>query len=132
MVTRVREEAQFIANERAGRSVRISAVAPTAGKSPVDAYRAGYALLSDIHDFALADEALSASGGYVLLDQKSGRITPTDVLDLACAVLADISSMKASLGLGPTDGNAPPEAGRTPSDVHALFEETRALLQEVN
>lgn len=107
------------------------AVAPSPvvpARRPVDTYENAVGLLVDIKVLTENNSSLAIPMGVVLPNKRTGTIRPAHVLDLLGTVLAEISAIKAKVGVTQPTALAPPQTRKTPSDVHAAVSYARALV----
>jgi hypothetical protein len=90
----------------------------SAGKTPANVYQESYFLLKDMKKLIGAAPSLAIPGGIVLPPEKTGKITPGDVIDIQNTLLAELSSLKTKLGVTQPTKVFPPQVAKTPSDVY--------------
>lgn len=105
--------------------VAMPAVVP---RMPADTYNNAFDLLIEIKKLTEENPALAIPKGVILPNRRTGVIKPTDVMDLLGTVLAEISAIKAKAGIIAPTRLAPPQTGKTPSDVHAMVSYARGLV----
>ncbi|MCP5367392.1 MAG: hypothetical protein H6907_13835 [Hyphomicrobiales bacterium] len=104
------------------------AAAPPARKEPGDVYAKGTQLLDRIRRLGDSRADLRPEGGVVLSPEKTGRITPADVQDRLQTALAEVMSIKVAAGIDAPTRIAPPQSGKSPSDVYAVLETATAMV----
>lgn len=104
--------------EKAGVTETIAWEGRTAsGKTPNDIYNVSYVLLEALRDLTSYNEALKIPGGIAMPQQKVGRLTPGDVIEIQNMVLAELSSIKFKIKATEPTKVFGPQAGKTPSDT---------------
>jgi len=104
----------------------------TSGKTPDDAYERAYRMGESLKAVIERDGDLDLPGGMVMPPHKSGEQSPADVLAITRMLLADVTAVKAQLGIdSPAEVPAPP-VGRTPSDVFDVLRECAAIVARID
>ncbi len=96
------------------------------GQNPDASYRKTYEVLERLKARVEAKPALMVPGGIVLPGRRSPPLTPANVLDLENNLLAELGSVKATLGIVTPTLVPPLIHGKTPADTVDLLD--RALL----
>ncbi|UTW56752.1 hypothetical protein [Kordiimonas sp. SCSIO 12610] len=127
----VLEEARVISRAQNGSRSEAELELVATGKKPVDVYNNGETLLNLISDMSQNKEGYEIPAGVVLPNRPSGNITPGHVMDLMSNTLAELSALKAKLGIAESAANQPAQAGKTPSNVFDVIETTKAVLSGI-
>ena len=101
------------------------APSPIRDSTPDHSYLKTYEVLEHLKAKVDADPALMMRGGIVLPNRRPPPLTPAHVLDLENNLLAELGSIKATLGIRTPSVVPPLVHGKTPSDTVDLL--TRAL-----
>lgn len=100
------------------------------GKSPKDVYEQGFVLVEALKRLS-EDESHSVAGGVVLPARASGAISPAHVLDLMNVALAEVNAMKVAVGISAPTELATMSAGKTPSDVFQLIQQSQYIVEGI-
>ncbi len=117
--------------EKVRKAKKVTAEVPepaaSKGKKPKDVYEVAYKLLGKVK--ALTEKkGYDIPGGVIMPNKVSGRITPTDVIDLLNNILAEVGAIKVVVGSTDKTEFAGPQSGKTPSDVYDAMVKAGALL----
>ncbi|CAK0777243.1 conserved hypothetical protein [Gammaproteobacteria bacterium] len=110
-----------------GKTDPINAPTGATGKKPLDTYNRTFEILEALKTKVENDPALKITGGIVLPNRRTGAITPGYVLDIENNVLAELSAIKAVVGIVSPTALPPPPQGKTPSDTYDIL--NKALAQ---
>ena len=69
--------------------------------------------------------------GVVMPNDRSGKVRPGHVLDLLNNALAEISAIKVKVGATTPTELAPPQSGKTPSNVFDAVSTARAMVESL-
>jgi hypothetical protein len=114
-----------------GKTDPINAPSDSSGKKPLDVYNHVFEVLETLKTKVETDPSLKVPGGIVLPNHRSGRIVPAHVLDLENNVLAELSSIKAFIGVTTPTVLPPKPQGKTPSKVYDEVNKALALAQSL-
>lgn len=101
-------------------------------KTPGDAYNAGVKLLANLKALTETYKDLAIPGGIVLPEAKEGKVTPGDVILIQNNLLAELSSLKAKVGVKTPTKDFPPQAAKTPSNVVGAIEGAQDYLNAIS
>ncbi|CAK0748589.1 conserved hypothetical protein [Gammaproteobacteria bacterium] len=110
-----------------GKTDPITAPSGATGKKPLDTYNRTFDILEALKTKVETDPALKITGGIVLPNRRMGAITPSYVLDIENNVLAELSAIKAAVGVSSPTVLPPQPQGKTPSDTYDIL--SKALAQ---
>ncbi|WP_172299119.1 hypothetical protein [Pseudoruegeria sp. HB172150] len=113
--------------DAAGASYKIEGLWPESGRTPANVYSAAISLISDLYALAEKDSRFAVDGIAVPEAKKEG-ITPSDVILVLSRAMADAHAIKTAAGVGTPTRLAPPEGGRTPSDVFFVIKQSRIIV----
>lgn len=99
-----------------------------AGKKPVDIYLQSFALLSDLKDLVESSPDFAIPKGVILPNRRNAAIKPAHVVDMLNYSVAELTALKAKLGIAKPTELAPAQTGKTPSDSFVVIERARALV----
>ena len=105
-----------------------AATGPNDNRTPDESYQKAFELLEHLKAKAEANPALMVRGGIVLPDRRAPPITPAHVLDLENNLLAELGSVKATLGISTPTVVPPLIHGKTPADTVDLLVRALALV----
>jgi len=111
----ISQEIEFLRIDK-GKIEPIEAPITSIGKTPSDAYTLAYYIIKGIRSLANKKE-YTIPKGVIMPKRIRKDITPRDVQQLLIYSLAELSSIKARLGLKDKLVLPPPAAGKTPSSV---------------
>lgn len=114
---------------RAAKGVTTAVAEPpgSKGKEPKDVYEVAYKLLGKVK--ALTDKnGYGIPGGVVMPNKVSGRITPTEVIDVLNNILAEVGAVKVAVGSSAATEFPGPQSDKTPSDVYDAMVKAGALV----
>jgi len=96
--------------------------------TPADTYQKAFEVLDRLRARTEADPALAVRGGIVLPNRRVPPLTPAHVLDLENNLLAELGSIKATLGITARTVVPPLIHGKTPSDTYDTLSRALALV----
>jgi len=111
-----------------GRPLPALAARPNDGRSPDDSYQKTFEVLERLKAKTEAEPALMVRGGIVLPARRAPPLTPAHVLDLENNLLAELGSIKATLGVTTPTVVTPLIHGKTPADTVDLLVRALALV----
>ncbi len=111
-----------------GRPLPAAAPPQTSGRNPDDSYQKTFEVLEHLKAKAETDPALMVRGGIVLPNRRAPPLTPAHVLDLENNLLAELGSIKATLGVTAPTVVPPLIHGKTPADTVELLVRALALV----
>jgi len=124
----VLEEARVIMRNQQPNAREVALATDARGKKPSDVYQSGEELLELVKDITSENETYTIPNGVVLPTTPTGNITPTHVISLMSNTLAELSAVKAKLGIAESAANQPPQSGKTPSNVYDVIETAKTVL----
>jgi hypothetical protein len=127
----VLEETRLIARARNVSKSDMPLEFNSSGRKPVDVYEDGEALMNLIKSITENKSGFDIPSGVVLPNHPKGNITPSNVMDLMSNTLAELSAIKARLGISESAANQPAQSGKTPSNVFDVIETAKAILSEI-
>lgn len=123
---------EFASIQRRNNSLAdVSATPKSKGRSPKDVYVKGLELLTALKELVATRKRYQIAGGVKLIAQPSGNVSPGNVLDLIGNILAEVSAMKAHLGIKEAMVFAAPPSGKTPSDVYDSLQQAIVITQKL-
>ena len=129
VVSHLRLEIQTLYTKETSSRRRLQMPDAESGKTPADAFSSVYAFLEDLQTYVNNRDDLSIPGSIVMPARPKGRITPSDVLELANIALAEVGSVKSALSLGAISAQPQPASGKSPSDVYNVANTARAYVR---
>ena len=90
----------------------------SSGKKPSHAYKQGIELITALKTASDTNAELKVPGGIVVPAMPDDAVTADHVLDLTGNILAEVSALKAALGITQPTALATVQSGKTPSDVY--------------
>jgi len=99
-----------------GKAGEVEEVRGSKRKKPSHVYKLGYDLLTQIKALT-ENDAFGIPKGVIMPKEKTGKITPGDVQDILGSVLAELSSIKAKVGVTDPTPTPPVQGGKTPSSA---------------
>ena len=99
-------------------------------KTPADSYRHALHTLEWLKK-ATGHEALAIPGGVTVPPANEGDIRPAEVIESLYFILAELSSLKARLGITEPTPEFPPPSGKTPNEVFQSVDDTLALIKAI-
>lgn len=99
------------------------------GKKPKDVFENGVQLLTQIQALTEGNADFAIPNGVVMPNKRSGKIRPAHVMDLLNNALAEISAIKVKVGATTPTELAPPQSGKTPSNVYDAVTTARAMVE---
>ncbi len=100
-----------------GINEELQMASPSKRQKPKHVFARGMEVLAAMKALSDANPKFAVPGGIILPNDRTGKVTPGHVIDLFNNVLADISAIKAKLGINVPTKLAPVASGKTPSNV---------------
>jgi hypothetical protein len=101
------------------------------GKSPANAYDAGYALMVSLKSLGERSKQFAGLSKINLPTKRKSGTSPLAVLGLLNDIEAEIIPMKMMAGLASSSPNIRPQSGKTPSDVFDINARLAFLVNEI-
>lgn len=108
-----------------------AAVTRSTGRKPSDVFAHLHDLIEALEALVERRPSLAIPGGITDPKEKTGSITPSDVLELLEIVTADIGALKAKVGSTEPIKLPPPPSGRTPTHSYDSISETIMLIAAI-
>lgn len=109
----------------------VAMISGSSAKKPKHVFENSIQLLTQLQTLTENNADFAIPNGVVMPNDRSGKIRPGHVLDLLNNALAEISAIKVKVGATTPTELAPPQSGKTPSNVFDAVSTARAMVESL-